>query len=115
MPDVISCKPWENGCQWIYTVTFVEENGVSATITELCRKYTDTKGGVWTSSGGSGCFDKTIEISPGGSEKYTSWVRTQPGGSPSLSGGTVTIKYRGKDARDNAFSGSVSAKLDLYP
>jgi hypothetical protein len=95
-------------------VTFTEKNGVSATIQRIGRRFVDTSGHVWI-VGSSEWNDETIRISAKGRNSYSSWVRTLAGGSPDLRGGTVIVSYSGTDAKGNAFSGSVSAKLAWSP
>ncbi|MBU0492941.1 MAG: hypothetical protein KKA73_29020 [Chloroflexi bacterium] len=114
MPDPIPCTKWNTGCQWNFTATFTEKNGVSATIKRIGRRFVDTNGHVWT-VGSSEWHDETIYIPAKGNNSYSSWVRTLAGEDPDLRGGTVTVSYSGVDAKGNAFSGSVSAKLAWSP
>jgi hypothetical protein len=115
LPDPVPCSPWgEDGCQWNFTVTFTEQNGVPATVQRIGKRYVDTKGAVWTATSGE-WHDKTIAIPAQGTGSYSSWVRTQAGSAPDLRGGTVRVSYSGIDENGFQFSGSVSATLARSP
>jgi len=115
IPDPVPCTSWgTEGCQWNFTVTFTEENGISATIVRIGRRFIDTKGKVWT-VGMDEWHDETIIIPAKGSNSYNSWVRTRAGSDPDLRGGTVVVSYSGIDAKGNDFRGSVSSTLARSP
>ncbi len=115
LPSVIPCTKWgDNGCQWDYTVTFTEKNGVPATIDRMGRRYIQTDGDVWVSGSGE-WFDKTIAMNANGSNTYSSWVRTTNGCDSDLRGGTLVVSYSGYDENGYTFSGSVSAKFAYAP
>ena len=113
--DPVIPNAWgDDGCQWNYTITFTESNGVKATIESLGRRYIDAQGGSWISEKGE-WFDKTIVIPASGSNTYSSWVRTKNGARPDFRSGFLVIKYKGHDINGNAFSGEVRAKLGPEP
>ena len=95
-------------------MTFTEENGVSATILRIGRRYIDTRGHIWTADSGE-WHEETIAIPPQGSNSYNSWVRTRAGSDPDLRGGTVVVSYSGIDAKGNEIQGSVSSTLARSP
>ena len=103
-------------CQWNFTVTFTESAGADVTITKLDIWYTDTKGSVWTSSGGE-TYDVGLDLPGNGSVTYDSWVSTTAGERPDLRGGKVSVRYYGYagtnvEAPGGALpGGSVSATL----
>ena len=107
MPASIPCERDGQQCKWNFTVTFLTQNGISANIEEICRRYIDLEGGVWTEQGGSGCFSTTIDIPANGKNTYSSWVRSDG----ELMGGTVKIIYSGHDANGNSFESEVTSVL----
>jgi hypothetical protein len=116
LPNTIPCKEWSGygSCKWDFTVTFVEKNGVPATIERIGRLF-KTKNGRKYTIGTKEWHNQTILIPGGGSSKYSSWVRTTPDDDPDLRAGTVVVSYSGVDANGYKFSGSTQAKLASSP
>lgn len=110
LPKSFPCEQWAgDGCMWNYSVIFQEKKGVGATIERIRRAYVDRNGGVWTTFGGTGWSDETVEIPPLGENTFRSWVRW--GKDNMLMGGQVEVSYEGHDANGNPFSGKVTATL----
>ncbi len=114
-PDPIIPEAWgDDGCQWYYTITFTESNGVEATIERISLRYIDKERTIWWLKSGE-WFDKTIVIPASGTNTYSNSVKSKNGGRPDFRSALLILSYKGHDANGNAFSGEVRATLAPKP
>jgi HEAT repeat protein len=105
IPEVIAALDEGEQLKWDYSVTFSCRGDTIATIDRISRRYVDTRGETWTSSGGEWESDD-ITVPTQGGVQYSSWVRKRE-----LRDGTLVIGFSGRDAKGSAFEGRVTAKL----
>jgi len=112
-PSPIPCvkNEWESRWEWHYTITFLENNGVDATLDKLGEWFVDEDGKTWVKpqSGDLLIGDEQILIPAKWSNFYSNYVVSDSASGEDFGGWTLAIFYGGTDKNGNRFSGSISA------